>query len=60
MNKIRVGARVNVPWWRNGKRVRNLRGYITAINGAYHSVKVLSTKRYDIIELLEAEFKVMG
>lgn len=60
MNKIRVGAQVSVPWWRNGKRVRNLRGYITAINGAYHSVKVLSTKRYDIIELYETEFKVMG
>jgi hypothetical protein len=59
-NQIKVGAKVSVPWWRNGKRVRNLRGYITAIDGAYHYIKVVSTKRYDIIELYESEFKVRG
>lgn len=59
MNKVKVGAKVSVPWWRNGKRVRNLYGYITKISGAYHYIKVVSTKRYDIIELYQTEFQVM-
>jgi hypothetical protein len=56
---IKVGDKVSAPWWRNGKRVRNLRGYITRIDGAYHYVKVISSNRYDELELYPSEFKVV-
>lgn len=54
-----VGDEVSVPWWNNGKRVGNLQGYITRIDGAYHYVKITSTDKYDVLELYETEFQII-
>lgn len=61
----KVGDQVTVPWWESkpgdtkSRRVRNLKGKIVAINGAYHCVKIKGNPKYDVIELYPNEFRII-
>ena len=63
----KVGDWVTIPWWESKdfslkpRRVRNLRGKIFHIDGAYHYVHIKKGSRYTpkntVVELYPSEFK---
>lgn len=56
---IKVGQMVSVPWYRNGKRIYDLKGVIIHIDGAYHDIRIINHPAYKILELYPCEFTVI-
>lgn len=62
-----IGDWVTIPWWESKgfclkpRQVRNLRGKIVAISGAYHYILIKKGSRYTpkntVLELYPVEFK---